>query len=127
MDTTSPDDAEADGWQDSVERVRDPSHMRNYSEREWLTHLARAGLKVERVAPDLRTRLTFRDWVERAGAPADAVSELKGRFLGASPSIRRAFEIVPEADDIAFSWPSLAMEALKAGGAVGSHRRQLPT
>jgi len=113
MDTISPDDPEADQWQDSVERMRDPSHTRNYSQQEWIAHLARAGLRVGRMDRQLRTRLTFRDWMERSSAPADVIAELKDRFLSAPPNVRRAFEIAPAGEDVAFSWPSLAVEALK--------------
>lgn len=113
MDTISPDDPEADAWQDSVERMRDPSHTRNYSQHEWVAHLAGAGLRVGRMDRHLRTRLTFRDWMERSGAPADVIADLKDWLLSAPPSIRRAFEIAPAGDDVAFSWPSLAVEALK--------------
>ncbi len=44
VDTTVPDDSpEAAGWQNAVEAVRDPSHVRNYTPDEWRQMTEAAG------------------------------------------------------------------------------------
>ena len=58
------DDAE------EADRVRDPSHVRNWSEREWLGFFASAGLEVEEVRR-MPKRIEIEPWLERAGTPGD--------------------------------------------------------
>jgi SAM-dependent methyltransferase len=51
-------------------RLRDPSHVRNYSEEEWRELFDRSGLDVE----DLRTMevtLSFQPWLDRTGTSAE--------------------------------------------------------
>jgi len=54
VDTTVPDASpEADAWQNAVEVLRDPSHVRNYTPTEWRTHTEAAGM----TAAELTTAL----------------------------------------------------------------------
>ncbi len=62
---------EADG-------VRDPSHVRNYTEKEWRELFESAGLRIEEVRR-LPKQIEVEPWLERAGTPktdADRVREL---------------------------------------------------
>jgi SAM-dependent methyltransferase len=55
---------------EEAERIRDPSHVRNYSEAEWRTFLAGAGLEVE----DVRTfdfPIELEPWLERTECRGD--------------------------------------------------------
>jgi SAM-dependent methyltransferase len=64
---------EADG-------IRDPSHVRNYTEAEWRRLFAAAGLKVED-ANALERAILLEPWLDRAGcsgAEAERVRELLG-------------------------------------------------
>ena len=61
-----------------AEKLRDPSHVRSYSEEEWRELLESAGLEVERVEYFEKTHDTA-DWLARTectGADADRVREL---------------------------------------------------
>src|SRR5258707_2720861 len=50
-DTAVPDAApEIDQWQNQVELLRDPSHVRNYSPSEWSSFAEAAGFAVEEIA-----------------------------------------------------------------------------
>jgi SAM-dependent methyltransferase len=63
---------------EQAERLRDPTHVRNYSEDEWRGFFARAGLDVEDVQL-LETTIDIDSWLERAGcegADATRVREL---------------------------------------------------
>jgi SAM-dependent methyltransferase len=65
---------------EEAERLRDPTHVRCYSEDEWRRMLTDAGLEVER-AERLERRRDVEDWLARVEAPpADAarVRELLG-------------------------------------------------
>ena len=63
---------------EQAERLRDPTHVRCYSEDEWRTLFAGAGLDVEDVRV-LDKRIELAGWLERAGCEgeeADRVREL---------------------------------------------------
>ena len=50
--------------QEEAETLRDPTHVRSYSEVEWKQHLERAGLEVERVA-FFQKRHGLEEWLAR--------------------------------------------------------------
>ena len=63
---------------EEADRVRDPSHVRNYTEREWRELFESSGLRVEEVRR-LPKQIEIEPWLERAGTPAadaDRVREL---------------------------------------------------
>lgn len=65
---------------EEADRVRDPSHVRNWSEGEWRGFFASAGLQVDGVR-QLEKPIEVEPWLERAGTPsedAERVRELLG-------------------------------------------------
>jgi SAM-dependent methyltransferase len=65
---------------EQAERLRDPTHVRSYSDREWRGHFEAAGLDVEDVA-FVEKRRALGDWLARtgcAGEEADRVRSLLG-------------------------------------------------
>jgi SAM-dependent methyltransferase len=63
---------------EQAEQLRDPTHVRNYTEDEWRSFLAAAGLEVERVECFEKTH-PLEDWLARTGcegADAERVREL---------------------------------------------------
>ncbi len=65
---------------EEAERLRDPTHVRSYTEGEWRGLLADAGLDVEAVAT-VEKRRPVEDWLARAGCrgeEAELVRELLG-------------------------------------------------
>jgi SAM-dependent methyltransferase len=65
---------------EAAERLRDPTHVRCYTEEEWRTFFAEAGLRVE-AERDFDRRADVEDWLGRVDTPdADAlrVRELLG-------------------------------------------------
>ena len=81
-----------DTYLQSVELLRDPSHVRSYSRAEWDTAIARAGL-VCTATRRHRIRLMFPVWVERMSTPklqCDAIRALQNAM---SESVTRYFNI----------------------------------
>jgi len=69
---------------EEAERLRDPTHVRCYSEDEWKRLLTDAGLEVER-AERLERRRDVEDWLARVETPepdAARVKELLGGRIG---------------------------------------------
>jgi SAM-dependent methyltransferase len=61
---------------EEAERVRDPTHVRCYSEEEWRRLLDDAGLVVENVRL-LDTPVTLGPWLERAGCTGDDAARVR--------------------------------------------------
>jgi SAM-dependent methyltransferase len=95
MDAVAPDDVLCDTFVQSIEMLRDPSHVRDYSVREWLTMLRAAGF--EPAEPKRRrVRLEFANWIERMQTPpvmADAIRALMAEMPG---EVRSHFSIEPD-------------------------------
>lgn len=72
------DNARLGEREEDAERQRDPTHVRCYSEEEWLALFERAGLDVEAVEHEEK-RIELEPWLERAGCfgeEAERVREL---------------------------------------------------
>jgi ubiquinone/menaquinone biosynthesis C-methylase UbiE len=81
-----------DTYLQSVELLRDPSHVRSYSRAEWDAAIARAGLVCSSTSRH-RIRLIFQVWVERMSTPklqCDAIRALQNAM---SESVTQYFNI----------------------------------
>jgi ubiquinone/menaquinone biosynthesis C-methylase UbiE len=114
-DTTVPDDdAEIDAWQNRAELLRDNSHKRNYSPREWAAFVSQAGLLLEAMdTTGGSVPITFEAWLKKGGCKGEAAEEVRRMFTEASDSIRRAFGIVEQDGDISFHWQRVVLAASK--------------
>ena len=87
---------------EAAEKLRDPSHVRVYSEEEWRELLTDAGLEVERVE-FFDVVLDFESWFERTATPeADAA---RARELLAPKT---------SADSASWTSPMIVLEARKS-------------
>jgi SAM-dependent methyltransferase len=55
---------------EAAEAIRDPSHVKNYDEREWRELLAAAGIDVGELVTMSRS-MSYGDWLERCGCEGD--------------------------------------------------------
>ncbi|AHK20120.1 SAM-dependent methyltransferase [Yersinia similis] len=79
MDVVSPGHPVLDIYLQTVEVLRDTSHVRNYSSGEWLSLFTEAGLVINEVTSD-RLHLEFNSWIVRIRTPihfATAIRELQ--------------------------------------------------
>jgi ubiquinone/menaquinone biosynthesis C-methylase UbiE len=93
IDTLAPEDSESAAYQEEVEMLRDPTHRRIYTEREWIAFCEQAGLHIEKreVVPKAHD---FEPWLERGGEDAATQERVRARFLGAPASAVRDLEIL---------------------------------
>ncbi len=61
---------------EEAERLHDPSHVRCYSEDEWRSFFAAAGLEVDALEV-MRRRLPLEPWLERAETPPDDAARVR--------------------------------------------------
>jgi SAM-dependent methyltransferase len=61
---------------EEAERLRDPSHVRNYTEREWREIVRGAGLSIEDVRFTQNT-FDFAAWLERTGCAGDEAERVR--------------------------------------------------
>jgi len=95
IDTLGHEDPLVDTFMQSIELLRDPSHVRNRSVAEWRSLLQAAGL-AELEHAEWPTRLEFASWVERMHTPADRVAVIRSLQEGAPREVREALEIGPD-------------------------------
>ena len=61
---------------EEADRIRDPSHVRNYTEREWRELFEAAGLRIEELRR-LPKPIEVEPWLERAGTLEDAAERVR--------------------------------------------------
>ena len=95
VDTIAPEEAESAGFQDEVEKLRDPTHRRIYREREWSALCEQAGFRIEKTEI-VRKAHDFEPWLGRGGEDAATMQRVRERFLEAPAAAVRDLEIVVE-------------------------------
>jgi len=116
VDTTVPDDApETDAWQNGVEAVRDPSHVRNHTPGEWRAMAEASGLTVAACGSGGGgISIPLSDWIVKAGCTPEQAAEVRHRFAEAPTSARTAFRIETQADcETVFTWQRVALKGVK--------------
>nr|WP_154325290.1 class I SAM-dependent methyltransferase [Pantoea sp. 201603H] len=110
MDVSSPGNAVLDIWLQTIEALRDTSHVRDYSPGEWLNMFTEAGLMINRVTQD-RLSLEFSNWVTRMRTPETLVTAIRAYQQSASDEVKRYYMLQ---DDGSFTSDTLFIEAYKA-------------
>jgi ubiquinone/menaquinone biosynthesis C-methylase UbiE len=120
VDNISPDDAKAAAPYNEFEKLRDPSHGRCLSEKEWLDLITRAGLAV-RHREILSKDIELEGWAGRMQASSDTKKKLGAILLGASGGLRDFLQPKVLPDNIGFVLTeSLIVAEKRADLGVGS-------
>lgn len=107
VDTISPGPALLDTFLQTVEMLRDPSHLRDYSRAEWIAAMSTAGFVVG-PATERRVRLEFASWIERMATPTIRVEAIRSLQKEMSADVVKHFQI--EADG-SFTIDVMSLEA----------------
>jgi hypothetical protein len=115
-DSVAPADPTLDAFDHDLERRRDNSHVRNYTEQQWRDLLHAAGFTVSHTEQH-RITIDFADWTARSGMPAEARARLEHDMLAAAPTIRAYFAIAEHEGQVA-TWgiDILVVRATKPAG-----------
>ncbi|KFK97662.1 MULTISPECIES: class I SAM-dependent methyltransferase [unclassified Serratia (in: enterobacteria)] len=109
MDVVSPGHPLLDIYLQTVEVLRDTSHVRNYAPGEWLGMFTEAGLVVRQVTSD-RLDLEFGSWVARMRTPEHFVTAIRALQQGVAEDVRQHFAIQ---DDGSFTSDIMMFEVSK--------------
>jgi ubiquinone/menaquinone biosynthesis C-methylase UbiE len=107
IDVMSPGSPLFDTYLQSVEVLRDTSHVRDYSAGEWLRHVSEAGL-FTRSHSRQRLHLEYSSWVERMRTPLALRVAIRDLQQAMGAEVREYFEIT---DDGSFSTDVLVLWA----------------
>jgi ubiquinone/menaquinone biosynthesis C-methylase UbiE len=107
MDVITPGVPLLDTWLQSLELLRDPSHVRNASLIEWRALLSTAGFTVG-PATKSRLRLDFSAWIERMKTPESHVAAIRSLQQRASSEVAEYFAFE---DDGSFTVDTLLITA----------------
>lgn len=117
VDGRAPEDPDLDREFNHIEKLRDPSHVRNYRLSEWRAMVTAAGLRITLEELDFYTEngrpMDFAEWTRRAKTPPAAVAELTRLLREASPALVKALRIDFGKDAIGFCVPQITIAATK--------------
>ena len=92
LDVVAPGRPLPDTWLQSLELLRDPSHVRNYTLEEWHGMLGAAGFGPA-CSRNFRVVLGFQSWIERMNTPAAHVTAIRALQACAPAEVLRYFEV----------------------------------
>ncbi len=97
VDSAAPENDSLDRQWNHIEKLRDPSHVRNYRPSEWREFVASAGLQVfaeeSGWASEKNGPMDFAAWIRRINTPPDAAAEVERLFRTASPALAQTLRI----------------------------------
>jgi ubiquinone/menaquinone biosynthesis C-methylase UbiE len=94
----------------ALELLRDPSHVRNYTETEWLARFREHSLPA-RVSHRWRLPIEFTSWIARIGTHADRVAAIRTFWASAPVEVREHYAV---AGDLSFELDVAMLLAAKA-------------
>lgn len=116
IDVVASESALLDTFIQSIELLRDPSHVRDYAPSLWKRRLAEAGFAITRTTMR-RLRIEFAAWIERMKTPRLHVDAIRSLYTYASDDVVRYFEIEP---DGSFTFDTADFEASAIAGSDSS-------
>jgi ubiquinone/menaquinone biosynthesis C-methylase UbiE len=113
VDSVAPASGLLDTYLQSIEVLRDATHVRNRTAAEWVAGLARAGLEVTSTQAS-RIRIDFASWLRRTRTPELHARAVRSLLDGAPGEVRADLGVEP---DGSFMLDTMTFEAKRAGRA----------
>lgn len=101
IDTTGSDEESADDLVDEFERLRDPSHVRDYTKSAWRKMADRSGFSVE-YEETVSKPLNAKEWLERLSTPEESHITLINMITGSQGWFREYLSPHGEGDLLTF-------------------------
>ena len=114
IDSTVPDDhVEAHEWMDTLERLRDPSHVRYVTPNVWRKWCVESGLTVTKVQIESFKQPDINWYFNVANTPMENRKKVLEMIAKAPGSVRELFKIAQEDGKIIWYWRRLTLVAGK--------------
>lgn len=110
IDLVSPESPLLDTSLQTVELLRDASHVRDYRVSEWRAMQEAAGFRSPSIT-SWKLTMGFDSWVERIGTPPERVAALHAVFAALPSEVKQYFQIAP---DLSFVTDSAWFETTRA-------------
>jgi ubiquinone/menaquinone biosynthesis C-methylase UbiE len=107
IDAVSPGPPLLDTHLQTIEALRDPSHVRDYSASEWFAIIDRAGFRTH-ASRTHKIRIDFATWIARMRTPEPVAATIHAFLQAAPDEVRTYFEI---GADSSFDLDVLSVEA----------------
>jgi len=99
VDTVLPDDPEVAEWYQTMEKMRDPTHIQAYTRETWITMVEEAGFILHETVLIPKTH-DFPMWAKRAGLNRDGIAQLNKFFYEAPDKVQEHFQIETFAGEV---------------------------
>jgi ubiquinone/menaquinone biosynthesis C-methylase UbiE len=99
IDTLLPDDPEIAEFYQTMEKMRDPTHVQAYREEEWVRMVEEADFIVHETRTLPKTH-DFQEWAKRAGMKREAIQRLNRFFIEAPAKAHDFFQIETFAGEV---------------------------
>jgi hypothetical protein len=99
IDTLLPDDPEIATFYQTMEKMRDPTHVRAYNLQEWSQMVVEAGFQVAATKIFNKTH-DFPTWAKRAGMNREGVKALTKFFIDAPAKVHDYFQVETFAGEV---------------------------
>lgn len=99
IDNIAPEDEKLDRFVNTLEKLRDTSHVRSYSRSEWLEWVKQAGL-VESQSRIRKKTFPYATWVRRTAESEEQVDQVTAHITGAEEEIQTYFAVEKEGEQV---------------------------
>ena len=113
VDSTSPEEPDADAVLHEVETLRDPSHVRNHRISEWQAYLNAVGFTVSS-AREWGLFLDIPSWTQRMRTPPESVAAIERLIREATPSVHERLHFEKRDGALGFTLPVALILAIKS-------------
>ncbi|MGB8955304.1 MAG: class I SAM-dependent methyltransferase [Tumebacillaceae bacterium] len=111
VDNYAPEQEEHDLFINTIEKWRDPSHVRAWKLSEWKAFFEKAGLDFA-IDNKFPSPMTFRGWTAKSKTPADVVEKIEREIEASSEATRETFGLRKKDDG---DWEFHLLKALLVG------------
>jgi len=114
VDGMAPEDDALDRFLNDLDRVHDPTTVRNYRPSEWRRMIERSGLRLDSIETEVHELPEGRSlagWIARSGGSSAVLEDARRRLDQAPASVREYLRVRESGDDLWFDYGRVVLVA----------------
>jgi ubiquinone/menaquinone biosynthesis C-methylase UbiE len=114
VDGMVPEDDALDRFINGLDRLHDPTTVKNHRPSEWRALLERVGLRIDSIEDEiyeLPDGRALSDWIARSGGSTAVFEEARRRLLEAPAAVRDYLKVQERGDDVWFDYARVVIVA----------------